>query len=484
MLRKGFVIGILVVLMATAPLALFAGGGAEKASPGGAPSALKPNAGEAMDQYTVRIAKELAKGKDTTLRVMLTWDAPGEALIKVIPQWEAATGIKVKYEKLSTLELSQKVNLELSSGKPEYDIIQYDKYIYKPILENPNLLNLDPYMQKYDPHYETMMTGMGEWGKADDGTNRMLPFYWCTYTMVYRKDLFEDPKEQAAFQKKYGYKLDVHNLTFDRSYKDAAEFFTRDTDGDGKTDMWGAAEMLAPYCAGDTFFGRYLNYWNKDKPYLGDAKAGKATFNDPAARALLNDLGEMMKKGTVIPEILQTDWASILGAFGSGRAAMALQYTPSWVPLQSPSSEFKFSGPDKAGFAHIPGVTGKPRSTISSGWMSFITKNSPIPEIAYLFLLWASSEKIDREMALTTLHNPVRQATYKDAAVLKANPSFVPEGAHIEGQYGVPAHMIYEESQLILSNAMAAMATGKVSIDEGLAQAEKEINAKWAEVRK
>jgi ABC-type glycerol-3-phosphate transport system substrate-binding protein len=473
---------ILVILLAV-PLIAFAGGGAEKSAAPSGMSELKPNPGEPMDQYTVRIAKELAKGKDVTLRVMLTWDAPGEALIKVIPEWEAATGIKVKSEKLSTLELSQKVNLELSSGTPEYDIIQYDKYIYKPILENPNLLNLDPYMKKYDPHFETMMTGMGEWGKADDGTNRMLPFYWCTYTMVYRKDLFENPKEQAAFQKKYGYKLDVNNLTFDKSYKDAADFFTRDTDGDGNIDMWGAAEMLAAYCAGDTFFGRYLNYWNNDKPYLSDAKAGKANFNDAAARALIKDMLEMQKRGSFIPEMLQTDWASILGVFGSGRAAMALQYTPSWVPLQSVSSEFKYSGPEKAGFAHIPGVTGKPRSTISSGWLSFITKNSPIPEISYLFLLWASSEKIDREMAMTTLHNPVRQATYKDPAVLKLNPSFVPEAEHIEGQYGVPAHMIYEEEQLILSNAMQAIATGQLSVDAALAQAEKEINAKWAEVK-
>ncbi len=441
-------------------------------------------ADEAMDAVATRAAKDLAKGKDITLRVILTWDAPGEALIKMIPLWEAATGIKVKAEKLSTLELSQKVNLELSSGKPEYDVIQYDRYIHKPILENPNVLNLDPFIKKYNPHFETMMPGVEEWGIADDGTHRMLPFYWCTYTMVYRRDLFEDPKEQAAFQKKYGYKLDVNNLTFDKSYKDAAEFFTRDTNGDGKIDLWGTAEMLAPYAAGDTFMGHYLNYWKKDKPYLADPKKGKATFNDSAARAALKDLLEVNKKGYLIPEALQTDWASILGVFGSGRVAMALQYTPTWVPLQSPNSEFKVSGLDKVGFSHIPGVTGHPRSTLSCGWVEFIPKNSPIPEIAYLFMLWAGSEKIDRAMAMTTLHNPVRQATYKDPEVLKANPSFQVEFLHKEGQYGTPMHLVYEEEQLILSNAMAAVAGGKSSLDDALNTAEKEINAKWAEVKK
>ena len=475
------VVALVLAALVLVPVALFMGCAKQQGE--GGLSGYKPKSGEAMDVYAVRIAKELAKGKDITLRAILTWDAPSEALIKLIPKWEAATGMKVKYEKLSTLEMETKVNLELSSGKPEYDIVQYDKYIYKPVLENPGLLNLDPYIKKYDIDFAGMMTGMGEWGKADDGSNRMLPFYWCTYTMVYRKDLFEDPKEKAAFQKKYGYELDPDNLTFDKSYKDAAEFFTRDTNKDGKTDLWGTVELFAPYAAGDAFMGRYLNYWNNDKPYLSDAAAGKANFNDDAAKAALKDALDLVKKGYMVPEILQTDWASILGVFGSGRAAMALCYTPTWVAVQSPSSEFKVSGPEKVGFTHIPGVTGKPRSTISSGWLSFINKNSPIPEIAYLFLLWAGSPQIDKELAMTTLHNPVRQSTYADPEVLAANPTFAAEAMHKEGQYAVPDHLIYAEEQLILSNAMAAMVSGKMSIEAGLAEAEKQINAKWAEVK-
>jgi multiple sugar transport system substrate-binding protein len=472
---------VALVLAALIPVPSFVGCAKQQGS--GGLSGYKPKSGEAMDVYAVRIAKELARGKNVTLRAILTRDAPGEALIKLIPEWEAATGMKVTCKRLSTLEMETKVNLELSSGKPEYDIFQYDKYICKPVQESPGLLNLDPYIKKYDIDFAGMMPGMGEWGKADDGANRMLPYYWCTYTMVYRRDLFEDPKEKAAFRTKYGYELDPNNLTFDRSYKDAAEFFTRDTDKDGKIDLWGTVEMFAPYAAGDTFMGRYLNYWSADKPYLSDPEAGKATFNDEAAKAALNDALCLIRKGCMVPEIMQTDWAAILGVFGSGRAAMALCYSPIWVAVQSPSSEFKVSGPDKVGYTHIPGVTGKKRSTICSGWLSFINKNSPIPEIAYLFLLWASSPKIDKELAMTTLHNPVRQSTYADPEVLAANPTFTAEALHKEGQHAVPDHLIYAEEQLILSNAMAAMVSGKMTVEEGLADAEKQINAKWAEVK-
>ena len=166
-MSKKLVVALVLAALVLAPVVLFVG--CAKAQGAGGLSGYKPKSGEAMDVYAVRIAKELAKGKDITLRAILTWDAPSEALIKLIPKWEAATGMKVKYEKLSTLEMETKVNLELSSGKPEYDIVQYDKYIYKPVLENPGLLNLDPYIKKYDIDFAGMMPGMGEWGKADDG---------------------------------------------------------------------------------------------------------------------------------------------------------------------------------------------------------------------------------------------------------------------------------------------------------------------------
>ena len=479
MAKKLVSLVVALVLLAFVPLAAFAGGEGEKGAAAILPS---PKAGEAMDAAAVRIAKDLVKGKEATLRVMLTWDAPGQALEKLIPEWEKATGVKVKVERLSTLELSQKVNLELTSGNPEFDMIQYDKYIYKPVLENPALLNLDPYMKAFPYQFDGMMPGTDKWGVADDGTNRMVPFYWCTYTGVYRKDLLDNPKEHAAFKKKYGYDYDVNALTLDKSYRDVAEFFTRDTNGDGKVDLWGTAEMFAAYAAGDTFMGRYLNYWTADKPYLFDPKTGKATFNDEAARKTLKDLMILVEKGWIVPEYLQTDWSSILGVFGSGKCAMAMCYSPTWVAVQSASGDFKYSGPEKVGFIHVPGVTGRKRSTIASGWMSFIPAKAKNPGLAYLFLAWASSPAIDKAMALTTLHNPVRQSTYKDAEVLKLNPTFGVGYQHKEGQVTVPPVLIYDETQLILSNHIAALATGKETIEQCIVNSAKEMEAKWVEV--
>ncbi len=440
--------------------------------------------GETLDQSAIRMAKELAKGKSITLHVLVTWDAPGTAVTKVIPEWEQATGVKIRTEPLSTLEMEQKVNLELSSGQPEYDIIQYDGYIRKPLLENPGVMNLDPFLEKYPFNFDGLVNTKAElWGVNDAGAHVAIPFYWCNFVYVYRKDLMGDPKEKAAFKKKYGYDYDPDNLTWDKSYRDLAEFFTRDTDGDGKIDFWGTAEMFAPYAAGDTYMARYLNYWDGGKPYLSDPKTGKCTINDKAGVAVFKDLSFLIKKGYMIPEILQTDWASILGTFGSGRCAMAGQYAPTWMPLQSASSDFPISGPDKVGFTALPGMKGKQRTSQDAGWLSFITKNSKNQELAYLFILWAGSDKIDKAMAMTTLHNPIRAATYKDAEVLKANPIFNAEFLHPKGFYTVPDHLIYNEEQLILSNAMQAVANGDLTPEEGVKKVSSEIEAKWQEIK-
>ena len=438
-----------------------------------------------LDEMAVKAAKEITGGKPVELNCIFTWDAPGQALEKVIPEWEEATGIKIKYERLSTLEMSQKIQLELTSGNVKYDMFQYDGYLRKPLLENENIMVLDSFMKKYDPQWDTIIPGMKEFGMNDAGEQKAIISYWCDYIMAYRADLVDNPEEHAAFQKKYGYDYDIQNLDWDKSYKDLVEFFTRDTNNDGKTDLYGAAEMGAEYAAGDSFMAQYLNRFKWDKPYLFDVKTGKCTLNDEYSAATLNLYKELVDKKYMIPEYLQTDWASILGVMGSGKAVIAGQYAPSWAPLQAETKDFPFSGPKYFGFAPVPGSeSGVKRSTISSGWINLIPKTSPNPELAYLFILWTISPKIDKEMAMTTLHNPVRTTTYEDKDVIAANPMFAAEFAHPEGFYALPDYLIYEETQKILSDEMAGFMSGKTKLDDAIAKISKDIEDKWKEYKK
>jgi len=57
--------------------------------------------------------------------------------------------------------------------------------------------------------------------------------------LVYRKDLFDDPAEQAAFERRFGYRLRPPQNW--KELKDVAAFFTRDLDGDGNSDLFGTS---------------------------------------------------------------------------------------------------------------------------------------------------------------------------------------------------------------------------------------------------
>ena len=74
-----------------------------------------------------------------------------------------------------------------------------------------------------------------------DGTTYMRPFYNYAMGLTHRKDMVNDPAEQAAFREKYGIELRMPE-TWDE-YLKQVEFFTRDTDGDGQTDFYGAVNQ-------------------------------------------------------------------------------------------------------------------------------------------------------------------------------------------------------------------------------------------------
>ena len=70
-----------------------------------------------------------------------------------------------------------------------------------------------------------------QYGEYPDNSGRFygLPINQDAYGMMYRRDLFENPKEQAAFRKKYG-----RDLRVPQTYQEArevAEFFTRPDQG-------------------------------------------------------------------------------------------------------------------------------------------------------------------------------------------------------------------------------------------------------------
>ena len=173
----------------------------------------------------------------------------------LLPEFKAATGIDVEIESISYIDMHSKLVPQLSSPEGGYDAIVVDFYWVAEFTKAGWLMPLDDLIKKDNVDTSVYVPSlMNLVGKVNDVTY-MLPFYNYSMGIIYRKDLLNDPKEQEAFKAKYGIDLKIPT-TWDE-YKKQVEFFTRDTDGDGKRRFLrhrqpGPARRLHLRCSGRT----------------------------------------------------------------------------------------------------------------------------------------------------------------------------------------------------------------------------------------
>ena len=123
------------------------------------------------------------------------------------------------WSKLPFEEIYPKTILEHQAGTGGYDALLISPAWLADVVANDAVVPLDPYIEKYgvksefddiNPAFKDWMSYNGKiYGLVVDGD------VLVTY---YRKDLFEDPENQAAFKAKYGY-----DLAPPKSYKEFGE---------------------------------------------------------------------------------------------------------------------------------------------------------------------------------------------------------------------------------------------------------------------
>ncbi|MDB5861995.1 MAG: putative solute-binding component of transporter [Ramlibacter sp.] len=224
--------------------------------------------------------------------------------------------------------------------------------------------------------------------------------------MYYRRDLFSDPGQQAAFRRKYGYPLAVPQTW--AQFRDAAEFFDgQDLNADGTPDhgitlalgvgsqgMFHFMSMSAPFVVGP---GNQKLYWF-------DPKSMAPLVDSPGHVRALEVLVDLTRFG---PREMQTwDLGRNWDYFLAGRAALTFSWADLGALAQQPGSRVK----GKIGVAPMPGTTeyysqsrrewvktrgiNKVGNTIGGSWAGVISRSSKAPEAAYYLLaLMAHKEK-------------------------------------------------------------------------------------------
>jgi ABC-type glycerol-3-phosphate transport system substrate-binding protein len=323
----------------------------------------------------------------------------------LIPEFKAQTGIDVDIEAISYIDMHSKLVPQLSSPEGSYDAIVVDFYWVAEFTQAGWLMPLDDLIKR--DHVDTSLylpSLMNLVGKIN-GTTYMLPFYNYSMGIIYRKDLLNDPKEKEAFKAKYG--MDLKIPTTWEEYRKQVEFFSRDTDGDGKIDFFGTVNQGQ---RGDCISMQWSNYLYANGGQYHDAH-WKATFDGDAGVKAVNDFkDDIAKHGPTGAESFCFDESS--NVFGQGKAYSFVTFNILLAGFDDPKSSQVVG---KAGIAPNPG------GGLNGGWGWAIPNSSPDKEAAWTFIKWIESKEAVKKRALAG-GAPTQAWVFDDPEVVAKRP--------------------------------------------------------------
>lgn len=387
---------IAILLAAGMTISALSGCGTQPSPSPGAPTA--PAGSEEVPQTSESANTGAKKFDGTVLHMIAEQQTPTVALEKQLDAFKEATGIEVVLEMGPFDSVVQKVTLAMQSGTGEYDIIAtpyqflgnlvVNNYVQplEPLMNNPELSIIEDFNK--DDIIKGMWDASGKWKDSVYG----IPANSCIMHLAYRKDLFDNEEEKAAFKAKYGYDLAVP-LNWD-TYKDTAEFFTRKS-----------GEKLAGENLSQDFFGvsmsgkrhdattcEWLNYaWSFGGGVFDDQ--GNIIIGNEKNIAALEYYNNLQKYAP--PGIANKTWDEQTTDMQQGIAAMAIIFNDC-LPAIEDASESKVSG--KMGYGAVP-IGEKPAAHYGA-WSYFIPSKSKNPEAAWVFLQWFNTPEVQKNLAL------------------------------------------------------------------------------------
>ncbi len=168
----------------------------------------------------------------TTLNILV--ESGGHSLQQAIAdKFKTETGNTVNFIEVPYQEVYDKLLAEMAAGGSSYDVVTLD-VVWLPAFAK----FADPIDDLFTDEVKADLFPSLVADAQSNGKFIAMPVWANAEVLYYQKSLFADPKEQADFKAKYGYDLKVPTTW--QEFTDVAQFFTRDTNGDGQIDMYGA----------------------------------------------------------------------------------------------------------------------------------------------------------------------------------------------------------------------------------------------------
>lgn len=388
----------------------------------------------------------------------LNCSGPSDDLLqKQIEAFEKETGATVILENVPYGQMFGKLVLGLRSGS--YDVFAADYQWIPQFAKSDSLLPLDQYLN--DPAIASPELDLGDFSKVVldsltiNGVTYGLPWYANVNLGVVRKSLLRDsglswPDDWDGF------------LT-------VAKKMTRDTDGDGKVDIYGATVAGGRHSHLATEFRQYI--WSFGSDFL-DADYKPLFNNDKAVAALQYMIDLIHKYKVASPASVNYNYEDGLLAFVQGNVAS----TWAW-----PTTVATVSDPTKSSVSDDFQVVARPGVPLLSPWGFAVAKKSKYPEAAYKLVEWLASKESLREWAQRGY--PVgRMSVLSDPVLLKDDPIMSVYKKSISRARYMPPLPHWEELRSNLIRHLSNAIIGKISAEEAIkrsAEAAEELADKY-----
>jgi multiple sugar transport system substrate-binding protein len=341
-----------------------------------------------------------ALAQNNEIRVLLGNHPYGDLIKASIPDFEKATGIRVKVEQLQESQLSTKLATEFATRSSTVDV-----FMTRPLQEVKMFYKngwMEPLSMDFSDYPKNVMSVVTFGGKV-----YVVPLVMDWEVIYYRKDLFQ----------KAGLKVPT-NFT---ELEAAARKLNSDSVAGIASRGKGAAAVTQLSSYVYNYGGNYL-----DK--------GTAVFDSKSAVDAIRFYGKLMSnygpKG-----VTAMSWESILPLFQAGKIAMWTDTAVFYGQVVDPAKTQVAFG--NVGIANFPAGPKMNTPYFATAWGMAIGSQSKHRDLAMKFLQWATSKEMASKGVLAGI-TMARSSVWQDKAVAAKISRELIETRAFAAKYGNP----------------------------------------------
>jgi len=330
--------------------------------------------------------------------------------------------------------------------------------------ESGALEDLQPYIARNAPQgfptgWSDSLLNMQKFDTAIAG----LPFHDGPECLIYRKDLFEDSKEQQAFYDMHGKHLHVPKTWDD--FRTVARFFYRP-----KQKLYGTVSAGLPD-GHNTVFDFCLQLWARGGSLINNNDS--VDINTPAAGEGLAFYRDILRdKKAIHPNTMQYESVQAGMAFARGEAAMMVNWF-GFASMCEVTDECAVKG--KIDIAPIPCTKGNEPTSLNVYWLYTIGAGSKHKQTAYDFIRFAINRRNDK---LLTLEGGIgcRISTWRDGGINAIIPYYHKLEQLHQNARTLPQKNNWSQIARIIDEAVLGAINTDIAIDQLLLEAQQKIN--------